>query len=119
MRILVDIFSNYALLSAAAAWILAQLIKIIIDLVTMKRINFRHLMSSGGMPSSHSATVCALATSAGYIRGFRSLEFAMSFIFAFIVMYDASGVRRAAGSRPRSSTAWCASWRKAKRSHLC
>ena len=101
MRILVDIFSNYALLSAAAAWILAQLIKIIIDLVTMKRINFRLLMSSGGMPSSHSATVCALATSAGYIRGFRSLEFAMSFIFAFIVMYDASGVRRAAGEQAK------------------
>jgi len=76
---------------------IAQWIKFIMFLLINRQINFKCLTTTGGMPSSHSAGVISLATSVGLITGFDSIEFAISTGLALIVMYDAAGVRRAAG----------------------
>lgn len=96
-----DIFLNQSLLCALSAWLIAQLIKVIIALFKTKRLNLLLLLSSGGMPSSHSSTVCALATSVGILVGFGSIEFAISVVLAIVVMYDAAGIRRAAGEQAK------------------
>ncbi len=96
-----DIFNNTPLICAALAWVSAQLMKFIIVNIRKRRINLLVLIQSGGMPSSHSATVCSLATAIGFQVGFGSPEFAIAAILAFIVMYDAAGVRRAAGEQAR------------------
>ena len=87
------------LVTAGAGWAIAQVIKTIIDFGFNKKINFERLVGSGGMPSCHSATVCALATSAALMHGLTSSEFAISTILAIIVMYDARGVRRETGNQ--------------------
>lgn len=80
-------------------WFFIQLFKVIYDLVTTKKFNFKRIMGAGGMPSSHSAVVTSLATMVGKNYGTDSAIFAIAVIFAFIVMYDAAGVRRAAGKQ--------------------
>ena len=95
------IFTNYPLWCAAVSWITAQVIKSVIWIIQKQRFSFISLVASGGMPSSHSATVCALATATGRLNGFNSVDFAISFILAFIVMYDAAGVRRSAGEQAK------------------
>ena len=65
--------------------------------IRFRKLNFSVLFTTGGMPSSHSAGVCSMATSAGLIRGFDSVEFAIAVGLALVVMYDAAGIRRAAG----------------------
>ena len=80
-------------------WFSIQLFKVIYDLVTTKKFNFKRIMGAGGMPSSHSAVVTSLATMVGKNYGTDSAIFAIAVIFAFIVMYDAAGVRRAAGKQ--------------------
>lgn len=80
-------------------WFCIQLFKVIWDLVTTKKFNFKRIMGAGGMPSSHSAVVTSLATLIGKNEGVASPIFALATIFAFIVMYDASGIRRAAGKQ--------------------
>lgn len=80
-------------------WFCIQLFKVIYDLVTTKKFNFKRIMGAGGMPSSHSAVVTSLATLIGKYEGFDTSMFAMSLIFAMVVMYDAAGVRRAAGKQ--------------------
>lgn len=80
-------------------WFCIQLFKVIWDLVTTKKFNFKRIMGAGGMPSSHSAVVTSLATLIGKDCGITSPIFALATIFAFIVMYDASGIRRAAGKQ--------------------
>lgn len=80
-------------------WFGIQLFKLIYDLVTTKKFNFKRIMGAGGMPSSHSAVVAGLATLIGKYEGVGSPIFAVSFIMAFVVMYDACGVRRAAGKQ--------------------
>ena len=82
-------------------WLGIQLFKLIYDLVTTKKFNFKRIMGAGGMPSSHSAVVTGLATLIGKNYGVDSALFAMSLIFAFVVMYDACGVRRAAGKQAK------------------
>ena len=79
--------------------IFIQIFKFLTDFVVNKKINLKRLMGAGGMPSSHSAVVCALSSSVGKIYGFDSGIFAISIIMAFVVMYDAAGVRRAAGKQ--------------------
>lgn len=79
------------------AWFIAQALKVTIDLIVKKKIDFRRMVSAGGMPSSHSSFVVALSTSVGCVNGFDSAAFAISAAFAGIIMYDASGVRRAVG----------------------
>ena len=82
-----------------AVWFFIQLFKLIYDLVTTKQFNFKRILGAGGMPSSHSAVVTSLATMIGISQGIDSPIFAVSVIFAFVVMYDAAGIRRAAGKQ--------------------
>lgn len=79
--------------------ITAQLIKCILHLFVKRNLDLRLFTTTGGMPSSHSAGVMGLSTAVGLIKGFSSIEFAIALGYAFIVMYDAAGVRRAAGKQ--------------------
>ena len=80
-------------------WFAIQTFKVIYDLVTTKKFNFKRIMRAGGMPSSHSAIVTGLATLIGKYEGVDTPIFALALIVAFVVMYDACGVRRAAGKQ--------------------
>ena len=82
-------------------WFGIQLFKLLYDLYTTKKFNFKRIMGAGGMPSSHSAVVTSLATLIGKYNGVDSPIFALSLIVAFVVMYDACGVRRAAGKQAK------------------
>ena len=82
-------------------WFFIQLFKVICDLIINKKFNFKRIMGAGGMPSSHSAVVTSLATLIGKNEGVDTSMVAMSVIFAMVVMYDAAGVRRAAGKQAR------------------
>ena len=82
-------------------WFCIQVFKVIWDLVTTKKFNFKRIMGAGGMPSSHSAVVTSLAVLVGRNEGFGSPVFAVAFILALVVMYDAAGVRRAAGKQAK------------------
>jgi hypothetical protein len=93
------IFFNKFLCVPLIVWACVQVFKVISELITTKKFNFKRLMGAGGMPSSHSAVVTCLATLIGKEYGIDSGIFAMSCIFAVIVMYDAAGVRRAAGKQ--------------------
>lgn len=97
MTFLNELLSNQIFLTAALGWLVAQILKTIIHLFLTREFIAERLVGSGGMPSSHSATVCALATATCYQYGAGSFEFAMAAIFAIVVMYDAMGVRRETG----------------------
>ena len=92
---IIEIVTNKILIIPLFAWALAQILKTLIALFQGKGLDFRYLFSSGGMPSSHSAIVTALATTAGMVEGFDSAVFGISAILASIVLYDAAGVRQA------------------------
>lgn len=94
-------YTNISVWCALAAWLLAQSIKMIIDFSRTRRLDFGVLVSTGGMPSAHSAAVSALATSVGLEAGFGSPLFATTLAFACIVMFDAQSVRQAAGHQAR------------------
>lgn len=93
------IFGNKILDVVFIAWFIAQFYKVIFSLVVEKKINFRRMWETGGMPSSHSSTVTCLATCIGIMEGLKSNLFAITVIFSGIVMYDAAGIRRAAGKQ--------------------
>ncbi|MBQ9605234.1 MAG: divergent PAP2 family protein, partial [Firmicutes bacterium] len=99
MIYLQQFFSNKIIGISALAWFVAQVIKIILDLIRTKSLDWRLITSSGGMPSSHSSFVTSLATSIGLTQGFDSPMFAITFVLCMVVMYDAAGVRRAAGKQ--------------------
>jgi uncharacterized protein len=101
MSPLSESMQNGVLWASLAACLLAQVIKGIVDVIKNRKLNVRVVLGSGGMPSSHSALVTALATGVGQIDGWDSIEFALATVFAIIVMYDAAGVRRAAGKQAR------------------
>lgn len=86
-----------AIVSGLAAAFLAQVLKFIIFTIRTKKINFKIFTTTGGMPSSHSAGVMGLSTSVGLVEGFDSAIFAVAIGYALVTMYDAAGVRRAAG----------------------
>ncbi|MCK5528486.1 MAG: divergent PAP2 family protein [Kiritimatiellae bacterium] len=96
-----NIFTNVYIITPFCAWMLAQLIKMLLNFIKTKRINYSYLMSTGGMPSAHSALVSGLATITGINVGFGSPIFAVALGFALITMFDASTVRRAAGTQAR------------------
>jgi uncharacterized protein len=96
-----DILDNRVLLVALVACLIAQALKLIIELVTNRKLNVSVLVTTGGMPSAHSALVTALAAGVGQTLGWASPEFAIAVVFAIIVMYDAAGVRQAAGKQAR------------------
>jgi acid phosphatase family membrane protein YuiD len=93
--------TNQALLAGVLGATIAQLIKFVTVLLRDRRIDVRTLVTTGGMPSSHSALVTGLATSVGLTEGFTSTLFDVSLVLAMVVMYDAAGVRRAAGKQAR------------------
>jgi len=91
-----------ALISGAAAACIAQIIKFLLFTASTGKINFKIFTTTGGMPSAHSAAVVALSTTVGIIRGFDSVTFAIAAGFSVIIMYDAAGLRRAAGKTAAS-----------------
>jgi acid phosphatase family membrane protein YuiD len=93
----VPLFNNYVLIAALIAWSLAQVIKVPLEFLRTRRINWALLFSSGGMPSSHSALVAATAHGIGLYNGYDSPVFALAVSVAMIVIYDATGIRRQAG----------------------
>ena len=97
MTTVIDVFHNKAILAAALAWTVAQALKVILTMIIHRRFDASRMVGSGGMPSSHSALVCALVTVIGCTDGFASSVFALALCFACVVMYDAAGVRRSAG----------------------
>lgn len=97
MEYLKELASNSVLATALIGWLTAQVLKVI--LVWDGKFDFRRIIGSGGMPSSHSSFVVALALSVGFTSGFGSAEFAISTVLALVVMYDAAGVRRSAGQQ--------------------
>lgn len=99
MTFIQEFFSNKIIGVSVLSWAIAQFIKIIIDLYTTKKLDLNLIMSSGGMPSSHSSFVTSLAASTGILYGFDSVYFSITFVLAIVVMYDAAGVRRAAGKQ--------------------
>ena len=101
MNIIKDIVTNKCLYLCLGLWFIIQLSKVIGDLIKTKKFNFKRILGAGGMPSSHSAVVCCLSTLIGKEYGFNSSFFAMTLIFALVVMYDAAGVRRAAGKQAK------------------
>ena len=93
------IFGNKILDVVFLAWFCAQFYKVLSTLLSEGRLNITRFWDTGGMPSSHSASVTSLATSVGLVKGGSSVEFAMATIFAMVVMYDAAGIRQAAGKQ--------------------
>jgi uncharacterized protein len=94
-----SVIGNVPLLAAIVANVVAQAVKVLLILATERRWAPERLLETGGMPSSHSASVAALATSLGMIYGWGHPYFAIAAVFASIVMYDATGIRRAAGQQ--------------------
>lgn len=96
-----DVFGTPVFWAPFWAWFMAQFCKTIIGFLRTRRIDFRYLVSTGGMPSAHSSMVGGLATAVGLDAGFGSSLFVLALAFAMIVMFDASTVRRAAGHQAR------------------
>ena len=101
MSIWQEILENQVLVSSVIGWTVAQVLKTIIDCVLNKNFNAERLFGSGGMPSSHSSTVSSLTAASWICYGVGSFEFAISFVLAMIVMYDAMGVRRETGKQAK------------------
>ncbi len=99
MRLSEILLFNPVLLAALTAWLIAQVLKVLIEYLLLKRWNWALVFQAGGMPSSHSAMVSATALSIGLMVGFGTAVFAVSAIFAMIVIYDATGVRRESGKQ--------------------
>lgn len=92
---------NHILNIALLAFLTAQVLKVVIVLLRYRKLDFRRLLGAGGMPSSHSAIVSALAASLAKMYGVESPQFAIAVVVALVVMYDASNVRRAAGEQAK------------------
>ena len=92
-----DLFENKALIAAILAWFAAQLIKVLLVLFDEKKLDLSKMISSGGMPSSHSALITAMTASVGKTTGLDSVAFAIAAVTSLVVMYDAANVRREAG----------------------
>lgn len=101
MDFITELLDNQIFISAILGWFVAQVLKTLIHMIINKKFVAERMVGSGGMPSSHSSTVCALATAAGMKYGGGSFEFAIAVMLAIIVMYDAMGVRRETGKQGR------------------
>jgi acid phosphatase family membrane protein YuiD len=95
----IDFLKHPAFIATLIAWFAPQGFKVLTAIFTERRINFRRFVEMGGMPSAHSSTVSCLATCIGLIEGFSSSIFILSLTMALIIMYDAAGLRRAAGEQ--------------------
>lgn len=96
-----EILDNKIFLTTLSAWVITQSVKVLIGVIRQKRFDFRWLVGTGGMPSSHAAGASCLAASIGLKYGFNSVDFALAASFALVVMFDAQGVRRASGKQAR------------------
>lgn len=96
---MIELLTNRFLYIPIIVWACVQVFKVVVDWIINKKFNFKRLMGAGGMPSSHTAVVTTLATLIGKEYGFNSGIFAIAVIFSIVVMYDAAGVRRAAGKQ--------------------
>lgn len=94
---LLDVLNNRVLLAALLGWLFAQVLKVLFVFWSEKRLDFSRMVGSGGMPSSHSALITAMAVSVGKYAGLDSIAFAIAVSVALVVMYDAANVRREAG----------------------
>lgn len=101
MNIIKDLIANDVLISSIVAYLTAQILKLFTGFYKEKNFDFRRVWASGGMPSSHSSAVCALTFSYARVAGIASPMFAFCVVLAGIVMYDATGVRRAAGEQAK------------------
>lgn len=103
---------NLVLLISAVGWATAQILKVLISLVWDRELDLKRILSSGGMPSSHAATVCACTTSVGIREGFASPLFGVAAVFSFIVMYDAANVRRETGEQSKVLNYMMQNWQE-------
>ncbi|MBQ8351735.1 MAG: divergent PAP2 family protein [Clostridia bacterium] len=101
MNVLKELIANDILVCSVLAYLIAQILKLFTGVYKEKHFDFKRLWGSGGMPSSHSSAVCALAFSCARVLGVGDPMFAFSVVLAGIVMYDATGVRRAAGEHAK------------------
>jgi uncharacterized protein len=92
-----DFVNNRILIIAICTWAITQVLKVIVILIQERRIAWSYLINSGGMPSSHSSSVCSLATSIAMIMGIGTVYFSIAVVLAAVVMYDAAGVRQSVG----------------------
>jgi len=102
MELIKQLFRNQFIWVSVLSWFIAQAGKIFTNYFQTKTLDFRKIVGSGGMPSSHSALVMSLSIRIGRVFGFDSVHFAISMILSFIVMYDAAGVRRDAGKQAKA-----------------
>lgn len=112
MNIFLDVIKNDVLITTLIGWFAAQFLKVIFVLITDKRFDIRRFVGSGGMPSSHSSFVVSLAVYTGLKEGFSSTAFAICFVVAFVIMYDAAGVRRAAGIQAKILNQIIENWKE-------
>lgn len=97
-----DFYTQYRyLIVPFVTWFCVQTFKVLWELATTKKFNFKRIIDAGGMPSSHTAIVVSITTMVGRSQGINSVIFAVSLIFSLVVMYDACGVRRQAGKQAR------------------
>ncbi len=96
-----DLWNNLTVWIPIIIWFFVQSFKVIYEIVKYKKVNIRRMWGSGGMPSSHSALVCSLSTVVALEDGIGSTTFAISLMLSAVVMYDAAGIRRAAGKQAR------------------
>lgn len=101
MDALLEIVTSKYIYTPILVWFCIQAFKVIWDLIETKKFNFKRILGAGGMPSSHSAVAMCLAVMIGKAEGFSSPIFALGLIFAIVVMYDAAGIRRAAGKQAK------------------
>ena len=96
-----EFWTESVLVTCIISWFTAQALKVFTSFKQKKRLDFRRFIGAGGMPSSHAAFVTSLAAAVGIENGLESIEFAICVVYALVVMYDAAGVRRAAGQQAR------------------
>lgn len=96
-----EIVNNKVLIIAASSWLVAGILKVLVELRVNKKLTISRVVGAGGMPSSHTSTVVALAIALGYYLGVSSAEFALGVIFAIIVVHDAVGVRLETGKQAK------------------
>ncbi len=95
-------FHNQVLMTAITAWIIAVIAKAFVTLVSQRRLPLESFLGTGGMPSTHTTPVAAMALMVGFVNGFDSTLFAIGIVVMSVVMYDASGIRRQAGSHAKA-----------------
>ena len=98
---MLEFLSESTFVTSIIAWFIAQFIKVIIVLIRDRKFDVERFVGSGGMPSAHSAFVVSLSIAVGITEGFGSAVFSVSMVLALIVMYDATGIRRAAGEQAK------------------